>query len=116
MGLQVLPSLKPTHMFSKNATYVIAGGLGGLGRTMVRWMVTRNARNFVLLSRSGAEGNQAAKELIQEMSALGVRIEAPRCDVTNERAVSTALEGCKGRMPPVKGLIQGSMVLNVGRR
>lgn len=34
--------------------YVIAEGLGGLGQGITRWMSQRGARNFILLSRSGA--------------------------------------------------------------
>ncbi|KAL9617149.1 MAG: hypothetical protein Q9160_008046 [Pyrenula sp. 1 TL-2023] len=110
----VLPSSKPRYTFSENATYVIAGGLGGLGRSIVKWMVSRKARNFILLSRSGMERNEAAQDLVKDMQPLGVRIEAPRCDITDEQAVSTILGACKDSLPPVKGLIQASMVLSDG--
>lgn len=103
-------------MFSENATYVIAGGLGGLGRSVVKWMVDRKARNFILLSRSGIDRNEAAQDLVEEMRPLGVRIEAPRCDITDEQAVSTVLVAIKDSLPPVKGLIQASMVLNVSSK
>jgi NAD(P)-dependent dehydrogenase (short-subunit alcohol dehydrogenase family) len=105
--LQILPTLKSTYDFDENGTYVIAGGLGGLGRSIVEWMVTRKARNFILLSRSGAEGNETAREMIDDMRKTGVRIEAPRCDVTDEQAVSSVLKGYGQLLPPRQGLYSG---------
>ncbi len=107
-----MPSSRPTYLFDEKASYVIAGGLGGLGRSITRWMVDRSARNFILLSRSGAKSNEAI-DLIEEMRSRGVSIVAPPCDVSDEAAVSTILEECKRTLPPVKGCIQASMVLKV---
>ena len=76
-------------------------------------MVTRKARNFILLSRSGAEGNETARQMIDDMRKTGVQIEAPRCDVTDEQAVSSVLKGYGQLLPPIKGCIQASMVLKV---
>ncbi|KAL8894713.1 MAG: hypothetical protein Q9192_004102 [Flavoplaca navasiana] len=110
---QVLPSKKPRYYFKDDATYIIAGGLGGLGRSIVQWMVGRNARHFLLLSRSGTDNNAAARDLIAAMKARGIFILAPRCDITDEHAVKRILEECKQTMPPIKGCIQASMVLKV---
>ena len=38
--------------FQADATYLIAGGAGGLGRTVARWMVERGARHLVLAGRA----------------------------------------------------------------
>ena len=73
-------------------------------------MADRNAKNFILLSRSGAKGKDAL-ELIDEMKLRGIRIAAPVCDISDEDALSTAFRDCK--MPPIKGCIQASMVLKV---
>lgn len=107
----MVPSTKPTYHFDENATYLIAGGLGGLGRTITRWMADRKASNFILLSRSGAKG-QDALELLREMKARGVNIAAPACDISSEDALVTVLEQ-HGHMPPIKGCIQATMVLKV---
>jgi NADPH:quinone reductase-like Zn-dependent oxidoreductase len=111
--VRVLPSSLPSYYFEDQATYVIVGGLGGLGQQMVRWMVQRRARHFLLLSRSGPEGDEGAQDLLGEMAAKGVRILAPRCDVTDEECVAATIEKCAMTMPPIKGCIQGAMVLRV---
>ena len=111
---QVLPSMKPSYSFDPNATYVISGGLGGLGRSIVRWMADRQAKHFVLLSRSGAK-NKVAFELIEEMRLRGVEIATPPCDITEEESMLAVLEDVKQNMPPIRGCIQASMVLKVNQ-
>ena len=103
---------KPDYHFDGNSSYLIAGGLGGLGRSAARWMVSRGVRNLILLSRSGAQ-SETAIALIEELKANGAHVEAPACDVTKADMLKTVLESCAETMPPVKGVIQGSMVLRV---
>lgn len=75
-------------------------------------MADRNAKNFILLSRSGAKSKDAT-DLISDMNECGVRIAAPPCDISTEGAVLSILRDQKHTMPPVKGCIQASMVLKV---
>lgn len=110
---QILPSRTSRYNFHPHATYVVAGGLGGLGRTLVDWMIERKARNFILLSRSGSENNEAARGMIDNYATQGIVIRAPKCDVANEDAVREVFNDLAQTMPPIKGCIQGSMVLRV---
>ena len=110
-SVQTTLNTRPSFMLDPKATYVIAGGLGGLGRSIARWMVGRNAKNLILLSRSGAS-NDTAREFLAELTKQGVRVEAPRCDVTDEGVMRTVFERLSD-MPPIKGCIQGSMVRRV---
>ncbi len=79
---------------------------------MARWMVSRRARNIILLSRSGAK-NEVAQALVKELESKGAKIMTPCCDVSDKEALSKVLEECSEWMPPIKGCIQGSMVLRV---
>lgn len=94
-----------------NATYIIAGGFGGLGRSAAHWMARRGARNLILLSRSGPK-SPAAHELLIKLRNAGVRVEPPLCDVSSSSSLSAVLESC-GTMPPIKGCLQATMVLKV---
>lgn len=69
---------------------MISGGLGRLRSSIARWMGTRNARHFMLLSRSGA-GGEAALTLLQELEAKSIEVVAPPCDITDERALVATL-------------------------
>ncbi|KAH8690541.1 polyketide synthase [Talaromyces proteolyticus] len=104
----ILP--KPSFRLDPQSTYLIAGGLGGLGRTTARWMAARGAKNLVLLGRSGPT-TEAALSLINELKAQGVNCYTPPCDVIDQQSVERVIQEVSQNMPPIKGCIQGSMVL-----
>ncbi|KAH8883307.1 phenolpthiocerol synthesis polyketide synthase ppsA [Thozetella sp. PMI_491] len=106
----IVRSSRPDYYFDSNATYVIAGGLGGLGRSVARWIVDRGARHLLLLSRSGATSEEA-KALLAELRACGTTVEAPACDISDANKLSEVLRTCKDFMPPIKGCVQAAMAL-----
>ncbi|PYS76017.1 MAG: hypothetical protein DMF66_17045, partial [Acidobacteria bacterium] len=57
--------------FKPDASYLITGGLGGLGLVVARWMVERGARHLLLMGRSGPSA--AARRALDELEALGAR-------------------------------------------
>lgn len=75
-------------------------------------MASRNAKHLILLSRSGVK-TEAAQLLMDELKIGGVRAEAPICDVSDIASLASALAKCDKEMPPIKGCIQGSMILKV---
>jgi NADPH:quinone reductase-like Zn-dependent oxidoreductase/SAM-dependent methyltransferase len=108
--LQAVMEPRPRLLFCETATYVIAGGFGGLGRSIARWMTTRGARNLLLLSRSTVKEAQAESFML-EMESRCVRIEAARCDISSREQLQDILDSTD--LPPIRGCIQASMVLKV---
>ncbi|KAF6789996.1 KR domain-containing protein [Colletotrichum sojae] len=102
--------LRRSWKFDSNATYVVAGGSGGVGQAIIRWMADRGVKFFIVPSRSGASSKAAAAEF-ESLRARGVTIFAPRCNVTSESALSRVLEECSLTMPPVRGCIDAALVL-----
>ncbi|PYH64235.1 KR-domain-containing protein [Aspergillus vadensis CBS 113365] len=107
--LNNLTASKP-QLFDSTATYLIAGGLGGLGRSIAKWMISNGARYLVLLSRQGTE-SPGADTFLDECATMSVTTFAPKCDISDERAFSEVIQEVQRRMPPIKGCIQASMVL-----
>lgn len=103
---------KEAYRFDENFAYLIAGGLGGLGRSIGRWMVQQGAKFLILLSRSGLKAD-AAKDVVQELRLAGVQVETPACDISDAESLSAVLRDLATRAPPIKGCIQASMVLRV---
>jgi NAD(P)-dependent dehydrogenase (short-subunit alcohol dehydrogenase family) len=101
------------YSFKPDATYLISGGLGGIGRAIVKWLVQRGARNLLLLSRSGLDGHPKAKEMVSNLSKTGVRIEAPICDISDRESLQSVLKKYTGIIPAVKSCFQAAMVLKV---
>ena len=110
--MQTVIDASPKYQLDHNSTYLIAGGLGGLGRSAARWLVDRGARHLVLLSRSGAQSLPTVS-LIEELQAKGVKVETPACDIAVEDSLYAVLTRCAETMPPIRGCIQASMVLRV---
>ncbi|KAL7898810.1 hypothetical protein HDV64DRAFT_291566 [Trichoderma sp. TUCIM 5745] len=106
----IMPEKPSRLQFDANASYVLAGGLGGLGRSIARWMVSRGAKNLIFMSRSGA-ASESAQKLVKELGATGCNVHVFACDVSDESALSAVVEACKAKLPPIKGCVQGSMVL-----
>lgn len=93
-----------------DATYLIAGGTGGLGLAVARWLVEKGARHLVLLSRSGV--SSAGQEVAADLSAKGATVKTMQADVANESDVSRALAEIRDRMPPLRGVIHAAGVLD----
>lgn len=95
-----------------DATYIIVGGTGGLGRSMAKWMVQHGAGNIVLLSRR-ATVTPALEVLIAEGKEEGAQILVRQCDVADETSVSALLQWITtgANLPPVRGVIHSAMVL-----
>ena len=100
----------PWH-FPADATYIIAGGLGGIGRSIARWMSARGAAHLILLGRNGAS-NTAAKELITDLERMGTKVLAPACDIGNANNLKDLLAKADV-FPPIKGCVQAAMILEV---
>ena len=81
---------------------------------MARWMVEKGAKNIVLVSRSGSATGKV-KELIEDMAAIGAKIIVQRCDVTDADAVKKLVTKELVGLPPVRGVVHGTMVLHVSR-
>ena len=93
---------------------MIAGGLGGLGRSIIRWMITRGARNFLIPTRSDPQSNEVTKAFLQELQEQEVQVSAPVCDISDFQSLHNTVQQHASVLPPVKGCIQASMVLKVG--
>ncbi|KAI4669515.1 Type I Iterative PKS [Alternaria viburni] len=106
------PAQKPAYAFEEQATYVISGGLGGLGREIMRWMASRGARHFLVTSSRGVAGRADVIAFIQEMEAQGVVVQAPASDISNRAVLKSTLEEASKTLPPIKGCIQAAMVLS----
>ncbi|KAI1087949.1 putative polyketide synthase [Rostrohypoxylon terebratum] len=109
--VQKLVVRRSTWQFDQNASYVVLGGLGGLGRPIIRWMVSRGAKHLIIPSRSGAT-SQPAINVVSELREYGVRVLAPRCNAAVADELSATLNAAYSkRFPPVRGCINCSMDL-----
>nr|QEO60268.1 polyketide synthase [Alternaria oxytropis] len=93
-----------------STTYLIVGGLGGLGRSFARELVASGARNLAFMSRSGGR-TPAAKAVLNDLASQKVRVYAYAVDIADENSFNDAMKKCLNDLPPIKGVIQMAMVL-----
>lgn len=98
-------------LLNPDATYILIGGTGGLGRSMAKWLSTKGARNVVLVSRSGKIDNKV-QGLIDELAKNGTNIIVKPCDVSQQQSVETLIDSLS-HLPPIRGVVHGAMVLKV---
>jgi NADPH:quinone reductase-like Zn-dependent oxidoreductase/ubiquinone/menaquinone biosynthesis C-methylase UbiE len=98
-------------LLEEDASYLLVGGMGGLGREIALWMLSQGARNFIFASRSGL-AKPEAQSLKTKLEELGARVIVGKCDVSKFSELQALMDQASG-LPPVKGVIQGAMVLQV---
>ncbi|KAL8723272.1 MAG: hypothetical protein Q9225_000394 [Loekoesia sp. 1 TL-2023] len=109
--LNLLP-YKPQLKLKADATYLLVGCLGGLGRSLTSWMMKRGARRFTFLSRSGADATSAA-DLVRDVEAAGANVSVIRGDVTKAADVERAVRSIPPEYP-IAGVVHAAMVLRDG--
>lgn len=102
----------PTVRVAAQKTYLITGGLGGLGLKIAAWIVAQGARNVALMGRSGA--SESALKMISEMEAAGAKVVVVQADVTQADQLATALAALAQTMPGLGGIIHAAGVLDDG--
>lgn len=92
-----------------DGTYLIAGGLGGLGLSLAKWMVGEGAKHLVLLGRNAP--NASAEVAMHDMQSAGADVRALRADIARRGDVDAILEHIEKDMPPLRGIVHAAAVL-----
>ena len=95
-----------------DASYLITGGMRGLGLLVAEWMAERGARHLALMGRSAPTGQ--AEATIERLKQKGVQVLAIQGDASHEEDVARALEQIEQGMPPIHGVIHSAGVLDDG--
>lgn len=108
---RTLASVKatPKPELRSDRSYLVVGGLGGLGKVVVAWMVENGARNLILLSRSG-DSDQETRDFLLELQSQGCQTQVCAGSVSRKADVEAAV---RGAVAPIAGVINMSMVLKV---
>jgi aryl carrier-like protein len=94
-----------------DATYLITGGLGGLGLAAARWLAEEGARHLLLVGRSASRTEAQAQ--LQALAELGVQVTVAQADVTDRTQLRAVLEQVDARCP-LAGVLHSVGVLDDG--
>ena len=114
----------PTKL-SPDATYVVTGGVGALGRTVAAYLAERGARHITLLCRSDIpprnrwslvppdDKQHAVINTIRSIERLGARVATASVDITDIAQVGRWLsDHIRAGGPPVRGIVHAAGVVD----
>jgi acyl transferase domain-containing protein/NADPH:quinone reductase-like Zn-dependent oxidoreductase/SAM-dependent methyltransferase/acyl carrier protein len=99
--------------FRGDASYLITGGLGGVGLALAEWMAANGARHLVLAGRRGAETAEATTK-VHQLQAAGTNVLVARMDSADPVQVGQVFAEIQRAMPPLRGVFHGALVLDDG--
>lgn len=94
----------------EDGTYLISGGLGGLGLQLAAWLAQRGAKHLLLTSRRTASGE--AEAALTALRKAGVDVGTPLADVADLAKLKQELDKELANRPPLRGVIHAAGVLD----
>jgi myxalamid-type polyketide synthase MxaE and MxaD len=120
-------NLREVVRWRSDASYLITGGLGGIGLEAARWMVQQGARHIILMGRTPlpprsewtklSQDEPSGKKIraIRALEAMGASVHLAAIDATNENELRGWLELYKAEgWPPIRGMMHAAGVLRSG--
>ena len=103
-------SLPPA--LSRDAGYLVTGGLGGVGLLVAQRLAERGAGRVVLMGRTGP--SEAAERTIQAMTAGGTQVLVVQADVADRSAIARVIDRLQSDGTPLRGVVHSAGALDDG--
>jgi polyketide synthase 12/epothilone polyketide synthase D len=96
-----------------DGSYLVTGGLGGLGLSVAGWLAEHGAGHLVLVGRSGAVSaeQQAA---VAALEAHGARVTVAKADVADRAQVERILHEVAASGMPLRGVVHAAGLVDDG--
>ena len=106
------PSGAGQKALDAEASYLITGGLRGVGLQVAGWMAEQGARHLVLMGRSVV--TEPAAALIRELEQKGVQVLVVQGSVTDRAHLEKLFSKFGASLPPLRGIIHSAGALDDG--
>ncbi|WP_146751936.1 SDR family NAD(P)-dependent oxidoreductase, partial [Phytoactinopolyspora halophila] len=90
----------------RGGTYLITGGMGGLGKIFSDWLAAEYGANLVLVGRGELDDRRRAR--VQELELAGASVVYVSADVGDAAALRAAVEQGKARFGGIDGVIHAA--------
>ena len=107
------PAAAPPTTLRQDSSYLITGGLGGLGLQIAQTMADAGAGHLILSSRRGLVADPAQVGLFDQIRAAGATVTVVQADVAQPDAVAQLLATCTA-IAPLKGIVHAAGILDDG--
>lgn len=95
-----------------DATYLVTGGLGMLGRSVAKWLISKGAKHLVLTGRNAS--SEAAQELFSAAETNDAAIHVIAADISRDEDVSRLMQTISNEFLPLKGVVHSAGILDDG--
>jgi NADPH:quinone reductase-like Zn-dependent oxidoreductase/acyl carrier protein/NADP-dependent 3-hydroxy acid dehydrogenase YdfG len=96
-----------------DATYLVAGGLGGIGARVAAWLIDRGARDLLLVGRTPLSGAGDRAAVLRDLEGRGARVEYAAVDVADIAGMGEVLAAReRAERPPVRGAVHAAGVVD----
>jgi acyl transferase domain-containing protein/NADPH:quinone reductase-like Zn-dependent oxidoreductase len=102
----------PLPLNDCNSTYLVVGGMTGVGQAITSWMIDQKTKNLVVVSRN-ATTHPLCLATREHARKNKCNLQVRDCDIADEQSFLALLNEIKATMPPIKGIIHAGMVLDV---
>jgi acyl transferase domain-containing protein len=103
------PGASQTATVSRNGTYLVTGGMSGLGLVVARWLADNGAGRIVLVGRRGV--TQAATGELADLRRR-TAVETVALDVSSESGLGELLARIRESGPPLRGVFHSAGVVD----
>ncbi len=101
-----------SNRLQPDKTYLVTGGLGGIGCAVADWLAKNGAEVIVLNGRRPP--SPEVEEVINSLRERGFTIRVELADMTDASQVNKMLERIRNELPPLGGVIHSVGVLSDG--
>ncbi|PYI04412.1 putative polyketide synthase [Aspergillus sclerotiicarbonarius CBS 121057] len=108
--VQIMHPKQSDTFLRSDASYMLVGGLGGIGRATAIWMADHGARTLIFVNRSGVSHGQS-QATVRELAEKGVRVVVHAVDICSSTQVENMISELAHTAPPIRGVIQAAMIL-----
>ena len=112
IGKVVLEPAAGRPLVRPDGTYLITGGLGGVGLATARWLAEAGARHLALLGRRAP--SPEAEAAIAAIAATGVQVRVAQADVSRPEELAQVLARLDAEQPPLRGVVHAAGILDDG--
>ena len=102
----------PSIEIHDDGSYLIAGGVGALGRAVAQWLIAQGAKHLVLTSRRGAASTEA-QEAVVAMTEAGAEVRVVKADVADSDAMAALFDELAASDQPLRGIVHAAGIAAV---
>ncbi len=109
-----------SELISPDGTYLVTGGLGGIGIKLIQWLAKKGAKFIVILTRDVFnQEKQSSLDAINQLREMGIDIEIKPTDVSVFEDLQKIVEWIQRNRPPLRGVfhaageLQDSLLINL---